>query len=42
MSNPSGDYKFEGLGFTGLRFFPDGKQYIGYLYYGEDSSIAFS
>jgi hypothetical protein len=42
MSNPSGDYKFEGLGFTGLRFFPDGKHYIGYLYYGEDSSIAIS
>ena len=42
MSNPSGDYSFAGLGFTGLQFFQDGNQYIGYLYYGEGSSIAIS
>jgi hypothetical protein len=42
MSNPSGDYTFSGLGFTALRFFPDGSQYIGYLYYGEGSALAVS
>ena len=42
MSNPSGDYTFAGLGFTGLRFFQDGSQYIGFLYYGQGSSIAIS
>jgi hypothetical protein len=33
MSNPSGDYSFAGLGFTGLRFAQGGSQYFGYLYY---------
>jgi hypothetical protein len=42
MSNPSGDYAFAGLGFTGLRFFQDGSKYIGYLYYGQGSSTAIS
>ena len=42
MSNPSGDYSFAGLGFNGLKFFQDGNQYIGYLYYGEGSSIPVS
>jgi len=27
MSNPSGDYGFAGLGFTGLRLQPEGSQY---------------
>ena len=31
LSNPSGDYSFAGLGFTGLQFFQDGNQHIGYL-----------
>jgi hypothetical protein len=42
MSNPSGDYAFAGLGFTGLRFFQDGTKYIGYLYYGQGASTAIS
>jgi hypothetical protein len=42
MSNPSGDYSFAGLGFTGLRFGLDGSQYDGYLYYGEGSATAIS
>jgi hypothetical protein len=43
MSNPTGDYNtFAGLGFTGLRFYQDGSQYIGYLYYGQDSSTPIS
>ncbi|HME50531.1 hypothetical protein [Mycobacterium sp.] len=44
MSNPSGDYvPFVGLGFTGLRFFQDGSQYVGGLYYEENEySIAIS
>jgi hypothetical protein len=33
MANPSGDYSFAGLGFTALRFNPDGSQWIGYLYF---------
>lgn len=42
MSNPSGDYTFAGLGFTGLRFDLDGSQYGGGLYYGEGSTIPIS
>jgi hypothetical protein len=32
MSNPSGDYSFAGLGFTGLRFSQDGTKYTGGLF----------
>jgi hypothetical protein len=42
MSDPSGDYTFSGLGFTGLRFYQNFSQYIGYLYYGEGSHIELS
>lgn len=42
MSDPSGDYAFAGLGFTGLRFGLDGSRYDGYLYYGEGSATAIS
>jgi hypothetical protein len=44
MSNPTGDYTtFVGLGFTALRFLPEGGQYTGYLYYGgEGASIPIS
>jgi len=42
MSNPSGDYTFAGLGFTALRFFQDGSQYIGYLYWEDGRTTAIS
>lgn len=42
MSNPSGDYTFAGLGFTALRFYQDGSQYIGYLYWEGGRTTAIS
>lgn len=38
MSNPSGDYGFAGLGFTGLRLQPEGSQYIANLSDAQGSS----
>jgi hypothetical protein len=42
MSNPSGDYEFAGLGFTGLRLQPEGSQYIANLSYAQGGSTATS